>query len=220
MIPYPKIQSIFKRDERTHKFLEGQYACPEFAYLAGNDWRFTEKIDGTNVRVMWDGQSVTFGGRTDAAQMPTFLLARLQQMFPADLFAGYYPHDPLCLYGEGFGAKIQKGRKYIADGVDFRLFDVRVGEWWLEPHNVRDVADKLGIERVPYAGHGTLEEAVSWIKEGLHSAFGDFPAEGLVLTPTTQLFSRKGARIITKLKGKDFATTPSDEGGQESGEDA
>ena len=28
------------------------------------------------------------------------------------------------LFGEGYGVKIQKGEKYIKDGVDFILFDV------------------------------------------------------------------------------------------------
>lgn len=29
MDEYPKIQSIFKRDEATHKFIEGEFALPE-----------------------------------------------------------------------------------------------------------------------------------------------------------------------------------------------
>ena len=43
MKEYPKIQSIYKRDDKTHKFLEGQYSLPEFEYLKDNKWAATEK---------------------------------------------------------------------------------------------------------------------------------------------------------------------------------
>jgi hypothetical protein len=47
MREYPKIQSLFKRDEKTHKVLIGEYTLPEFSYLSKNEWRWMEKIDGT-----------------------------------------------------------------------------------------------------------------------------------------------------------------------------
>ena len=45
------------------------------------DWEFTEKVDGTNIRVHWDGHTVEFGGRTDKAQIPKPLLERLETLF-------------------------------------------------------------------------------------------------------------------------------------------
>lgn len=111
MKEYTKIQTVFLRDPET-KFktlLEGQYALPEFAYLADNAWIFTEKVDGTNIRVMI-GQSVTFGGKTDDAQIPARLLTRLEERFlpQSDALFEAFPEGG-CLYGEGYGAKIQKG---------------------------------------------------------------------------------------------------------------
>lgn len=55
MTEYHKIQTLFKRDmESKHKtLLEGQWTLPEFEYLAGNVWTFTEKVDGTNIRVIF-----------------------------------------------------------------------------------------------------------------------------------------------------------------------
>lgn len=44
MIPYHKIQSVFKRDERK-KMLHGEWSRPEIEYLADNMWEFTEKVD-------------------------------------------------------------------------------------------------------------------------------------------------------------------------------
>jgi len=203
MHPYPKIHSIFRRD-KGGKFTK-EFACPEFEYLRDNEWMWTEKVDGTNVRVMWHcvAGEVRFGGRTDRAQMPTFLIARLQELFPPKKFVRY-DYD-LCLYGEGYGAGIQRGGgKYKADGVDFVLFDVKVGDWWLRREAIEDIASWIGIMVVPIMGEGTLNGALDWVEDGLESRWGEFEAEGLVLKPKTELRDRAGRRIITKVKTKDF----------------
>jgi hypothetical protein len=207
MKEYPKIQSIYKRDEATHKFIEGQFSLPEFEYLKDNLWEATEKIDGTNIRVGWDKdlQTVTFGGKTDNAQIPTLLIVKLQQMFPKEKFLALYPETMMVLYGEGYGAKIQKGGgNYIPNGCDFALFDVLIDDWWLYRGNVEDIASKLEIKCVPLLGNYTLMQAIEQIKSGLSSVYGNFEAEGMVLKPFVELKDRKGQRIITKLKHKDF----------------
>jgi len=213
---YHKIQSIFKRDMSSpnNSFIIGDYTIPEFEFLKDNNWVWTEKIDGTNIRIMWDGESVTFGGRTDNAQMPIFLLYKLQELFEGTekrkLFKDIFSKDGvcftnICLYGEGYGAKIQKGGgNYIADGVDFILFDIKIGDIWLKREDVEDIAAKLGIRTVNIVGEGTVNEAIEFVKKGFNSEFGDFLAEGLVIRPEIELLSRNGSRIITKIKHRDF----------------
>lgn len=202
MKEYHKIQTVFKRDENTHKIIVGSYSTPAFEYLTDNEWVFTEKVDGTNIRVNWDGGKVTFRGRTDNAQTPVPLLEKLSELFPASKFK----HLPaLTLYGEGYGAKIQKGGgNYIRDGVDFILFDILIDEWWLESDNVEDISMQLDIPTVPVLGYGTISKAVEMVQKGFDSVWGNFPAEGLVLKPKTGLVARNGHRIITKIKHKDF----------------
>lgn len=212
---YHKIQTIFKRDPKNMRYvLEGQWSEPEFEYLKNNKWVWTEKVDGTNVRVMWDGEHVTFNGKTDNAQMPVFLMQRIQELFDTtpkrQLFRETFnPNEDekvdVIFYGEGCGAKIQKGGgNYKADGVDFVLFDVKIGEWWLQRKDVEEIAVKFGIKIVPIVGEGTLLEAVEYVKSKPNSQWGDFIAEGLVLRPETELKTRSGHRIITKLKVRDF----------------
>ena len=75
MIEYNKIETLWKRDmDGSKKLLEGEFRNPTVEFLKDNIWQFTEKIDGTNIRIYWDGHTVTFGGRTDRAQIPVFLL--------------------------------------------------------------------------------------------------------------------------------------------------
>lgn len=207
MKEYHKIQSVFLRDPETKfkRLLVGQYTHPVFAYLASNEWVFTEKVDGTNIRVMIGDGSITFGGKTDDAQIPAFLVRRLEERFlpQKDKLLAAFPNGG-CLYGEGYGAKIQKvGANYRTD-QDFVLFDVKVGEWWLERTNVEDVAVKFGLDVVPIIGTGTLAEMVERTREGFVSRWGNFLAEGIVARPSCELKTRNGERIITKIKHRDF----------------
>ena len=131
MKEYHKIQTVFKRDPATKMktLLSGEYSLPEFEYLKNNIWVGTEKIDGTNIRVMWPGDEIKFGGKTQNAQIPTFLYDKLNDTFKPKLetfieIFGDWNTPPegemqnVCLYGEGHGAKIQKaGSSYIPDGV-------------------------------------------------------------------------------------------------------
>jgi hypothetical protein len=209
MTEYHKIQSVFKRDMTSKRktLLEGEWTLPEFEYLAGNTWTFTEKVDGTNIRVIFKDGGVTFGGRTDAAQIPAKLGARLNERFlPLAVDMGAVFADGVAvLYGEGYGAQIQSGGGNYSADQDFVLFDVRVGSWWLQRADVEDVAHKLGIDVVPVIGEGSLYAAVEWAKRGIRSTWGDFEAEGIVARPKTELMTRSGHRLVAKIKCRDFA---------------
>ncbi len=206
MKEYHKIQTVFLRDPETKfkRLLEGQWATHEFAYLADNDWLWTEKVDGTNIRVMFDGEQITFGGKTDTAQIPATLVKVLQDQFlgQVERFKAHFP-DGVTLYGEGYGAKIQSGGNYQKDQA-FVLFDVLIGGFWLRRGDVADVASVLGVEIVPIVGGGNLHDMITFVKMGFKSRWGDFMAEGIVARPLCELRARNGDRIITKIKHKDF----------------
>lgn len=206
MKEYHKIQTVFKRDMENggKRLLPGHWTLPEFRYLASNEWTFTEKVDGTNIRVMFDGEKLSYGGKTDNASIPAKLMHNMLTGFPgAQQFKEVFDCGDVCLYGEGYGAGIQKGGTYRQD-QSFVLFDVRVGTWWLERDDVEDIAKKLGIDVVPVVGFGTLHDCIEIVASGFKSRWGDFFAEGIVARPSTELFTRSGLRIITKIKHRDF----------------
>lgn len=207
MNEYHKIQTLFLRDPET-KFktlLEGHYAKPEFEYLKDCEWTFTEKVDGTNIRVLWDCLTISFRGKTDRAQIPTFLLSQLEKTFDPIIGKISEIFDcPVCLYGEGYGAKIQKGGGNYRPDQGFVLFDVKIGDWWLKREDVEDVAGRLALECTPLVGGGTLADMVEMVRDGIISKWGDFQAEGVVARPQIELKARNGERIITKLKTRDF----------------
>ena len=209
---YHKINSIFKRDMETKNklFILGDYADPDVEYLKDNRWVFTEKIDGTNVRVIFDGHDVSFKGRTDNAQLPARLFEHLTHTFPPHLLKDVFSEETertVVLYGEGCGYKIQKnGEKYV-DGEhrqDFILFDVKVGDMWLKRDSVIEIARKLGIRFAPIVGFGTIADAIEMVSGSMTSIYGYFIAEGIVARPERELKDRHGNRIITKIKHRDF----------------
>jgi hypothetical protein len=207
---YPKIENVYQRDEATHLYIDGAYKTQEFAYLAFNQWRFTEQVDGMNIRVVWNPaeDTVNFFGKTDRAEIPKRLIGHLSDTFPSSKFwettGGIAALPPMVLYGEGYGAGIQKGGCYIPDGVGFILFDILVDPWWLRWDDVLEIAGKLEIDTVPVVDMCNLPEAVQFVRDGFSSAWGDFRAEGVVGKPVVDLFDRNGRRVVVKIKTKDF----------------
>ncbi|HDK42790.1 MAG TPA: hypothetical protein ENG87_05385 [Candidatus Pacearchaeota archaeon] len=208
MIQYHKIKTLFKRDPDTKDktLLLGQYTLPEFKYLEYNEWTFTEKIDGMCITVIWDGQKITFAGKSKSSVLPGELNNRLKEIFipKVEFFKKTFPNVIVYLYGEGYGGKIQKGGGNYAPDQDFVLFDVLMDGWWYGRYIVEDIADNIGIKSVPVVGIGTLEDMAERVHDGFESKWGNFIAEGIVARPYIELRSRGGDRIITKLKYRDF----------------
>ena len=204
---YHKIQTLYLRDpaNRHKTILDGKWAKPEFSFLAGVEWVFTEKVDGTNIRIIWDGSRVLFGGKTDNAQIPTPLLNHLWTMFTNDALAAVLK-GPLIIYGEGYGPKIQNGGRYRSD-AGFIAFDALADDVWLERETLEEITTALGIPIVPIVGRGRPVDAAAMCREGFKSIIAEdsaLDAEGIVLRPAVELNDRRGNRVISKLKLKDF----------------
>lgn len=122
------------------------------------------------------------------------------------------PH--FTIYGEGYGKGIQKaGPHYIKDGVSFRGFDVKYTDpntktsMYLNNDKRDAIFDEIGIEKVPDMGEMTIDEAIEFVKKGFISNISEdreFLAEGLVLKTPDGLLTRRGERIIFKVKHGDF----------------
>jgi predicted DCC family thiol-disulfide oxidoreductase YuxK len=114
----------------------------------------------------------------------------------------------ITLYGEGYGAGIQKGGgEYRAD-KGFVLFDVLIdGRWWLASSGVTEIAERLCIPRVPVLGVWSLPEIIENVRAGMYSTIAEnreHPSEGIVARPVQTLYDNRMKRIILKLKTRDF----------------
>jgi len=233
-IKYPKIQTLWNRDKETFRLDQVLgLRCAEFSLVTR--WHITEKVHGTNIRVglLPDG-NVAFGGRTDRAQIPPFLLSYLQTHFTPERMQTAFEQDETgnwpeaVLFGEGYGEKIQKGGGNYRQGVSFRLFDVWVAGWWLNWANVEDIARKLKIRTVPVLatnyeylptcydeladlfpfGYGYSVVAREDAHEQNRTNHNPL-AEGVVARTDPLLFNRRGNRVMWKLKFRDFPVSGS-----------
>lgn len=207
MKEYEKIETVFCRDDNTKKLNEERWRNETVEFLKDIDWEFTEKIDGTNIRICWDGHKVEYRGRTDKAQIPSMLMNRLIELFGGneneELFEQKFGSNEVMLIGEGYGSKIQNGGNYRQDN-DFILFDVCINDKYLSRENVADIANAFNIDIVPVIMVGKLQEGIDWVKSKPKSKIGIADSEGLVARPVRELKDENGNRIIVKIKVKDF----------------
>lgn len=208
MKEYHKIEAVYERDVNgTKKLIEGKYRNEAVEFLANNKWEFTEKIDGTNIRIYWDGDRIIFAGRTERAQIPSHLVNKLSEMFlnneTEELFEQKFGEKEVILFGEGYGVKIQNGGAYRPD-VSFILFDVMIGDNYQSRETVEDVARCFNLEIVPIVMCGTIKEAVDFVKEHPASTIGNAKMEGVVGRPIVEMKDRCGNRVIVKIKTCDF----------------
>ena len=214
---YTKINTLYNRDTRG-RIIIGEFSRPEFKYLYDVKWLAFEKVDGTNASIYWDGAEFTFHGKTADANTPLFLLDKLKSLASEEKFSKVFKPTikedgskaPMLvkIYGEGYGNKIGKvGNKYLLDSCGFRVFDIKINNFWLEWNNVLDICEQLGLETVIPYGELTLKEAEEMVIRGFKSTIsenGSLNAEGLVLRPLVQLFNRKNERIMVKIKTCDY----------------
>lgn len=217
---YHKINSAFNRDPsiRGNPVIPYEWTMPEFEYLSTSPWLWTEKINGVNIRLYWDGETVTLGGRTDNAQIPAKITEAVRELGLLEtaqwekkwpLKDSDHPgrsNPSVTLYGEGYGATVQKGGGLYRSDVSFILYDVRVGDFWLTRENVINVAEGFGLDVVPVFAEQCPVLMWEQIKgQGIKSGvFPDAPLEGVVGTPSVPLHRRNGERIIMKMKQRDW----------------
>ena len=214
---YTKINTLYKRDEKGNIVI-GDFSRPEFEYLFNCKWRAFYKIDGTNMSYYWDGHEMQIHGKSESAQSPKHLLKKMQELLTVEKLQEVFPlkYDEngneipfiVRIYGEGYGAKIQKcGGSYIKNDCNFRVFDIKINQYWLDWENVVDICEKLNLEMtIPY-GEMTLAEAEDMVVKGFKSPIAENPeldAEGLVLRPIIQLYNKQHERIMVKIKTGDY----------------
>lgn len=222
---YIKINSLWKREgwyfdqdkkksadyhKGRQSFIIGDYAEEAFGNI--KKWHVEEKVDGTNIRIIIKPsldakRDLRFAGRTKDAQIPCFLLDKLQNVFlPEKVFEIFKGSEEIILYGEGYGPKIQKGGENYRADTGFILFDVYIDGWWLERKSVKEIADKLEIPMCPEIGIMTEEEIIEFVKSKPFSKCSIIPQtmEGVICRSEPLMLFRDKKPIIWKLKCKEF----------------
>jgi len=208
MKSYPKIDTLFDRDEnfKVTNVFKNKY----INMLKDIDWVCTEKIDGTNTRVIWNGDGTyEIKGRNDTADIDKRLLTNLSKMMEnrIHLFTEVFGDTPVCLYGEGYGGRIQGNKFKYQSHEKFICFDILIGDKYVDFDTLLNLCNRLQIEMVPIIEDvKKMSDIVEYVKNGFKSVISveDKNAEGIVARPMYTLYVNNGDRIIIKIKTKDF----------------
>lgn len=206
MKEYHKIPDAFIFDYKKKVYNTNVFFDSNISELKDNKWIFTEKINGTNLRIYWDGHKLSYAGRTDDAFFtPEQRLFIENKLMNEMVFEQMFMEKECIVYGELFGGKISKESKKGYDygsELQFKVFDVEINDIMLTKSNARMLAEKLGFGFVPIIfTDATIREAITYLQNNLKSTITPNSAiEGLVGTPVGDFYTRLGKRIVIKIR--------------------
>lgn len=201
---YRKIKNVFySKDFKNWEYSE------EVKPFLEQDFYAYEKVDGTNIRIIWDGYNIEFKGRTDKAEIPKPLLEYLEKTYNNEdfklLMEEKFGIKQVVIYGEGYGNKIQpEGHLYIDNSVSFIGFDVMVDGVYTLKWDV--ILKELNIPYVLWYRLGNIEEIIDFMKyDDIKSKINDKKIiEGFVLRLNLPVYDRDRKPIMFKLKYREL----------------
>ena len=212
MKEYEKIETFYTFDSKTRKFTYGIYN-KGIDFIRKLPCVATEKIDGTNIRIHWDGHRVEWAGRTDKSEIPIEVQAVLHILFDDAevIFEQNFGEKEVYLNCEAFGGKIQGGK--YGGNERLILFDVCVDGKYLDRGDLFRVAGLFSLDVVRSLYFDDWFEAVKYVYDiknnpqahiSCECDNGTTVEEGLVVRPLVQLYDENGNRLQAKMKVRDF----------------
>lgn len=203
---YQKIETLYEFDNQIKKF-KRKFYNPVVQYLSQLEWYGTEKVDGTNIRVLWNGYTFEFGGRTDEAVLPKEVKELLENTFNKDmeiLVEQQFQNKQVIFFMECYAGKIQRGAGY--KGSEKLIgFDIMCEDIYLEKNISKEIFESIGIPFVPILKFASLYAAEDWVLNNDKSIIDPTTKiEGLVCYPKERIYNHKGDRIIVKIKKRDL----------------
>lgn len=174
-----------------------------------------EKIHGTSAHLTFNCNpkpSVHFssGGEAHSRFVSLFDESKLLETFAV---LALPLETCLKIFGEAYGGRQQGMSSTYGKELRFIVFDVMIGDNWLDVANADDVAKSFGLEFVHYvkvptelAALDAQRDAPS-VQANRNGIEGDKKREGVVLRPLIEVKKNNGSRIIAKHKGDDFRET-------------
>jgi hypothetical protein len=168
-----------------------------------------EKIDGSSANIQWACPKIQFssGGANRERFLslfnPEHLATALTELFD----------DPVTIYGEAYGGKMQGMSATYGEELRFIVFEVKVNNVWLAVPQAEDVARKLGLEFVHYTRVPTdllaldNERDADSVQAIRNGAGPGKRREGVVLRPPFEVVLNSGDRLIAKHKRDEFRET-------------
>jgi hypothetical protein len=171
-----------------------------------------EKIHGTSAHISYKDGKLSFfaGGCTHERFLELFDKDELSRIFTEKNI----PH-PVTVYGEAYGGKLQGMSATYGKELKFIVFEVKIGEMWLNVPKAENFAQSLNLEFVHYTRIPALlpaldKERTDFSSQAYRNEMGsDKQREGIVVRPIEEFTMNNGKRVIAKYKNDEFKETNS-----------
>lgn len=179
-----------------------------------------EKIHGTSAHVSW---TIQVGGEDNPpSENLTFFSggadwAVFQALFDQEALRTKLKESGIrniTFFGEAYGGKMQGMSATYGPILRFVVFEVKIGESWLNVAKAEELAHQFGFDFVPYERvPATLEALDAEMKKPSvqgkkNGVVEEHLREGIVVRPLQEMQSN-GGRIIVKHKNEQFKETKS-----------
>lgn len=222
---YPKITSPFKRTDNKSKTVNTSVWFDDYAKFFGESglpFYATEKVDGTNLNIVYDGNHIQYTGHTDKTnwnpEVEEWIKSKFKTTEFEQLCEQLFGEHEIKLCGELIGPKIQNNF-YKLEDYKFILFDIHnnTSNTWWKRGIVEEIAKELDLDIVPLIGGTNLIDLSDENKNSLRGwthvlQNGEFKSrinedieiEGFVVRPLMEILKANGERVIYKIKIKDI----------------
>jgi hypothetical protein len=196
--------------------IENLYKCQDI--LMFRECFALEKVHGTNSKIAWKQNPsnpsqyqlvFSSGGTKHELFVSLFNKDVLTEAFKN---MGITDRD-IIVFGESYGGKEQGMSETYGKLNKFIVFDVKIGENWLDVPKADEFAKSLGLEFVHYRKISTDLAAIDAERDAdseqaIRNGVGPGKQrEGVVLRPLIELTKNNGDRIISKHKRDEFRET-------------
>jgi hypothetical protein len=170
-----------------------------------------EKIHGTSAHISWNKEEQKVGFFSGGEKYENFIILFNQELLKEKF--NELGFSKAIVYGEAYGGKQQGMRDTYGDNLKFVVFDIKLGDKWLNVPKAHEFTLALGLEFVDYVRIPTDLEKIDFEKDkgssqAIRNGMGSTKMrEGIVLKPIIEVTKNNGGRIICKHKRDEFRET-------------
>lgn len=149
---YPKISCPFLRVNPKDKMVDLNQYSDKYADLLSNvEFSATEKVDGKNTNIIYDGNNVKFEGHTDKTTWTPEEETWIKNKFINDGFIQMceqqFGEKTVQFCGELIGPKIQSNI-YKLDDYKFIVFDIKINNVFISREFVKEITNTLYMDTI------------------------------------------------------------------------
>lgn len=215
---YGKLYTLFERDK---KFKVIDILNPKLDGITNiKEFIITEKIDGTNCGVvLTPDKQILIRKRSDVVEddKQHHLYFEATNDVPFDKIKKYFEDSDalVIIFGEACGGNIQKVGQNYSLSPTFLVFDVKVGNSYLDWASLEKFCDEVGLKTVPRLSNRINISKKDLNIEGMKNLLLKYPktnvkggkggdSEGVVVRSEPPLLNKFGTRMMFKIKFKDY----------------